>query len=414
MSSHTGRRHSPQRGHNSAGKIIGNVFTQAQHGVVPGKSADGINVPFPIKPVYHKRSVQPSKQDGFAPYDLEKAATTKQPRDPSPPQEQLTNGKDTNGCRDPINSSDCRQASGELQMDRAIYAGKLMLQDKLWILAEKMRQKKQRDAAAAALDDQKNGEQRRSRGHAEGGQLQTKPRLPEQQRREPVGRRETKVQERGRENFQEHVKIQGQEERAGGPGREMATHQLTVLEQEASGELSKPRWEKVKHEEEKWLSDHDRDTPQTSQQKASREAATGGRKPPGGATLPPVSHPSRLSGPQPGQNQKADSRLQLLPCKICKRKFASQRLQKHVQICEKVKQSPRGVFNSCLQRIKGSENEKFLRTLAAVPVSRTEVYGKGNHSSILTTRVPLECCFQECVLMTVLRSISCFWFYSGF
>ncbi|XP_037342939.2 uncharacterized protein LOC119227862 [Pungitius pungitius] len=426
MSSYTGRRQSPQRGHNSAGKINGNVYTQAQP--EPGGRAEGLNGPFPIKPVYHKRSVQPSKQDIFKPYDLEKTAMTKQPRDPSSAQEQLTNGKETNGSRDPRNRSDCRTPSGELQMDRAIHAGKLMLQDKLWILAEKMRQKKQRDAAA--LDDLKSEEPRHSRGQAERGNPQTRSRLPEQQRRGPAHRRETKGQGRGQENF-EHVETQGQEEGARGTGREMAvaesrekaTHQITVPEQEVSGKLSKPRWEKVRREEdeekngiwgetrvklhngtvkakeryqsaasagdegregekkyrertceEKRVSDTDRYTPQTSQQKASHEAATGGRKPSGGPSRPPASHPVGLSGPEPDQNRNEDSGLQLFPCKICKRKFAGDRLQKHVQICEKVKRSPRRVFNSHLHRIKGSDVEKFLKTLEAVPATQAEVF----------------------------------------
>ncbi|XP_031703846.1 zinc finger C2HC domain-containing protein 1C [Anarrhichthys ocellatus] len=433
MSTYTGRRHSDQGQPNTAGKRNADVYTEAQHGVVPGRRADAVNQPFPNKPVSHRRSLQPTKQDAFVPYDLEKNTITKQPRGHSLTLEHHSNGTGkTNEYQDPRTDSGGRQPSGELQMARAIHAKELVLQEKLWRVEEKIRQKIQRDTAA--LDDQKSEEQRHNREQAERGNYQRESRLSEQQRREPVRRREVKVQESQEEDVKQHMKTQDEEERARGERREIeshkkghkATHQITVPEQEVSGELNKPRWEKVKEHtgrkerdeknngiwedtgvksqggtvkakerhqntasvgdtgwkrEEKYrertceeTSDDEQDMPQMSQQKASHEAATKGRNPSGGPRLPPLSHPSHSSRPDLRQEESTDTRHQLLLCKVCNRKFAGERLQKHVQICEKVKQSKRGVFNTYLHRTKGSALEEFLKTNSGGP----EVLKKNN------------------------------------
>ncbi|XP_054469240.1 zinc finger C2HC domain-containing protein 1C-like [Anoplopoma fimbria] len=161
-------------------------------------------------------------------------------------------------------------------MARAIHAKELMLQEKLWSVEEKIRQKIQRDTAARG--DQKSEEQRHKRGQAERGNTQTQNRLSEQQRREPLR------------------------------GREMK---------------SRPE--------------------------------------------------------EPRQEDSTDSSLQLRPCKICNRKFASERLHKHVQVCEKVNQSHREVFNTYRNRTKGSAIEEFWKTHSKSP----EVLKKNNHTRIL-------------------------------
>ncbi|XP_068563096.1 zinc finger C2HC domain-containing protein 1C-like [Cebidichthys violaceus] len=308
-------------------------------------------------------------------------------------------------------------------MARAIHAKELVLQEKLWRVEEKIRQKIQRDTAA--LDDQKSEEQRHYRGQAERGNNQTTS------RREPERRREVKMQESRQEDVKQHMKTRDQDERARGKRRETevaqshknghkATHQITDPEQEVGGELNKPWWEKVKEhtgrkerdERNIWgdpgvksqdrtvkaterhqnaasvsdtgwkretqyrektrkeISDDERDTPQMSQQKASHKAATEGRKPSGAPRPPPDSPPS---GPEPAAELRQEG-LQLLLCKICNRKFAGDRLQKHVQICEKVKQSQRGVFNAYLNRTKGSALEEYLKTHGKSP----EVLTKNN------------------------------------
>lgn len=51
----------------------------------------------------------------------------------------------------------------------------------------------------------------------------------------------------------------------------------------------------------------------------------------------------------------------LLPCAVCSRNFAPDRLAKHQAICRKAASKPRKVFNSTLHRVKGTEMESFVR-----------------------------------------------------
>ncbi|XP_074516125.1 uncharacterized protein LOC141783078 [Sebastes fasciatus] len=438
MSNYTRRSLSPPEQYNIAGKRHDNVYTQAQHDVVPGRRADGADRPFPNKPVSHRRPPSPGRQDS-----QEKITITKQPRASLSPQEHHSNGiRKTTGSRDPRKDSH-RQPSGEVQMARAIHAKQLILQEKLWSVEEKIRQKIRRDAAAG--DVQKSEEQRHDRGRAERGNTQTKSRPSEQQRREPARGREMMMQERGQEDVKQLRKTQDQrnedsmrntheEERARGKRREIeyaqsqrkghkGTHRITVPEEEVSGELHKSRWENVKEHtrrkggdekdngiwgetsvksqdgtgkakerqqttsagdkgwtgEKKYressckemISDDERDMPQMSQQKISHKAATENHRGAGGRTLsgvpqpPLVSHPSHSSRPELRelrQETSTDAGLQLLPCTVCNRKFTSERLEKHVQICAKFKQSHRPVFNSYVSRTKGSAIEQFWKT----------------------------------------------------
>uniref|UniRef100_W5L545 C2HC/C3H-type domain-containing protein n=1 Tax=Astyanax mexicanus TaxID=7994 RepID=W5L545_ASTMX len=57
-----------------------------------------------------------------------------------------------------------------------------------------------------------------------------------------------------------------------------------------------------------------------------------------------------------------DATGQLVPCEICNRCFAEERLEKHIRICEKLQQSKRKTFDSAQFRAKGTELEKFMKT----------------------------------------------------
>uniref|UniRef100_A0A8C7TAP9 C2HC/C3H-type domain-containing protein n=1 Tax=Oncorhynchus mykiss TaxID=8022 RepID=A0A8C7TAP9_ONCMY len=54
--------------------------------------------------------------------------------------------------------------------------------------------------------------------------------------------------------------------------------------------------------------------------------------------------------------------LQLIPCRICHRKFAAERLEKHLQVCERMQRSSRKVFDSSKYRAKGTDLEEFMKT----------------------------------------------------
>ncbi|XP_033498802.1 uncharacterized protein LOC117267182 [Epinephelus lanceolatus] len=419
----------PQGQDNIAEKRHGNVYTQGQDGVVPGRREDGADRPFPNKPVSHRRPLNPGKQDSFNLYDLDKKTITKQPRGQMPPRGHDSKDiRETTGSQHPRKHSQ-RQPSGELEMAKAIHAKELMLQEKLWSVEEKIRQKIQRDTAVGC--DQRSEEQRLDRRQAERGHAQTKTRLSEQQRREPVRNREMMMQERRQEDVRQHRKSQdrrnkdrmrntheegwkrGEIDVAQTKGHK-GTHQITDPKQEESGELNKSKWEhtrrkggdekdnsiwgetglrlqdgamKAKEREQNTTSmtekkytdrtskemfdlDVERDMPQMNQQKTPHKATAenhrgAGRKLSEGPSSPPVSHPSHFSRPEKEELRQEDDRdasLQLLPCRVCNRKFASERLQKHIQVCKKTKQSQRSVFNSYASRTKGTAIEEFWKT----------------------------------------------------
>ncbi len=52
--------------------------------------------------------------------------------------------------------------------------------------------------------------------------------------------------------------------------------------------------------------------------------------------------------------------VELVPCSICGRKFAADRIQTHASICGNHKE--RKVFNPAVQRVKGTDAEEMLKT----------------------------------------------------
>ncbi|XP_069574623.1 zinc finger C2HC domain-containing protein 1C-like [Brachyistius frenatus] len=399
--------------------------TRAQH-VAPNRKANAGDQPFPNKPVGYRRPRRTQVPLDFS--DCGIKTISGQPGGPLSSQER--------------HSKDIREASGscrsgrdphrvpteELQMARAIHAKEIMLQEKLWKVEDKIRQKIQRGGPdAAARVDQKSGEERHNRGQA-----QVKTRIPVQQRRDPVRSGDMLMQERRHVDLKHPRKKQDQRTE----DRMRNTHEVQqarwddvespryagkghkgtdgiIFKQEAKGELNKSRWQNVKEHsrrkggEEKdhgiWGgtektkcseqnkayvrdtgrtrerthkerthkepegADAERATPQRSHQKTAHRPAAGSRRGAGGklaedSTLPLVSSPSEGSGPPQGELALADSTdvgLQLLPCTICNRRFAGERLERHVQICEKL--SHRQVYSSYLHRMKGTTNEEYLK-----------------------------------------------------
>lgn len=423
MNTRTRGRRSPQEQCNVAGQRRCNVHTQAQHGVVPGGRAAGEDRPFPNKPVHHRRTLTPKMHDSLELHDFEKITISGQPRGPLSSQEHHSNGiRETTGSYHPRKDSP-RVPNRELQMSRAIHAKELILQEKLWRAEDKIRQMIQRDsggAAAAASDDQKSEEERHDRGQVKSGKSLRKTRL-----REPAVGREMLKHERTPEDVKQLRKTQNQtnkesirktheEQGARWGGRETEVvqferkgnkgpHESTTHVHKVSGELNRRKGEVVKAEQNKtstncdiWTreqnykerktvygshdddddDDGELDRHHKSQQKhVHRLEATGNHRGAGSkiseeSSLPPVSSPSHSNRAQQGELRLTDSTdagLQLLPCRICNRKFSHERLEKHVQVCQKVKQSHRQVFNSYINRTKGSAIEEFWKTHSKTP-----------------------------------------------
>ncbi|XP_069042622.1 zinc finger C2HC domain-containing protein 1C-like [Lepisosteus oculatus] len=58
---------------------------------------------------------------------------------------------------------------------------------------------------------------------------------------------------------------------------------------------------------------------------------------------------------------------QLVPCELCHRKFAVERLEKHSKICKKLQNSKRKVFDSFKHRAKGTELETYIHKKKVKP-----------------------------------------------
>ncbi|XP_028251796.1 zinc finger C2HC domain-containing protein 1C-like [Parambassis ranga] len=266
-----------------------------------------------------------------------------------------------------------RVPGSDLQMSREIHEKKLMLQEKLWKVEEQIRQKIQRDRAAG--DDQKTREDR------------------------PERNRDMLMQDRGQRDFKQVKKRQEQQtEDYMSTIHEETYPTIKTKEQEVSVELNPSRWHNVK-EHSRRKRENERDdviwreaekTKHNKQSKASvRDRGQTQEKIYGEGThletdcsvseqdtplkmatehhrgKPLESNPVQRSGPQQAEFELLDSTvvsIQSLPCKICSRMFVRERLERHVQICKKLKQSHRQVYNSYAHRTKGSDLGEFLKT----------------------------------------------------
>ncbi|XP_053330972.1 zinc finger C2HC domain-containing protein 1C [Spea bombifrons] len=79
---------------------------------------------------------------------------------------------------------------------------------------------------------------------------------------------------------------------------------------------------------------------------------------------------------------------ELVPCRMCGRRFLAPRLEKHAQVCEKMQNSKRKVFDSSKARAKGTELEQFLQTKGKAPSSTPPTRGSSwrqKHDSFMRT-----------------------------
>lgn len=353
MSTYTKRSHKPKDQHKIAGKRQDNVFSRTQQAAVSDGIADTVDCPFPNKPVCHRKVLNSRTQDMLDPHDFNKLNISEQPRGGSSTQEDKPSGiGQTSGGPNPREAS-CRHSMKELQMAKEIQMQEQILQEKLWRVREKIRQKILREIADTAEKDLPN------RG-------QTKTGLYEQQSREPAGGRNRMVHERRQEEGLRKKQDQRNEEIIRNTHEEEGGRWKSA-EKEAAPPQRK-EYKATRESKEMYGVDGEEDTLQLSQQRASCSAATenhkgAGSKQPEESLLPPT------FSPRSGRSEQEEHRVpdnvgtgfQLLPCRFCDRKFASQRLEVHIRVCKKLKQSHRQVFNSYFHRTKGSAIEEFWK-----------------------------------------------------
>ncbi|KAI4892271.1 hypothetical protein NFI96_000536 [Prochilodus magdalenae] len=71
---------------------------------------------------------------------------------------------------------------------------------------------------------------------------------------------------------------------------------------------------------------------------------------------------ARLKQVELSTEMSSDGQVQLVPCQVCHRCFAEDRLERHIKICEKQQQSKRKTFDSAQFRAKGTDLEVFMKT----------------------------------------------------
>lgn len=278
-----------------------------------GRGGGGADGPLPTRPVIHRRRLDPRTPGSRGTYDLDKMTVSQQPER----QENSAGTRETRGFSQASKLLESHRQ--EVELDRLIHAKKLLLLESLLNFEDKVRQKLQ-GAGTTAGGDGRHEEKSLSRAlrpqarvserHREGGMEEAGQRLRTRQR---DGRRKTHEED-------------GDGWRLAGVRPESRTKAF-----------------------------HETVTPHKPAHSLPTEKHRGA----GGSSLPPISNPSRS---RQHELRSPDASFELLPCTICNRNFLSGRLEKHLQVCKKLNQSRRRVFNSYVNRTKGSAIEQFWKT----------------------------------------------------
>lgn len=287
----------------------------------------GEDQPFPNKPVFHRK---PSSrmQDPLELYGFEKNPISAQRKGPlSSPEDQQN---EITLKSEYVTDHACSLTDREVQLAKAIHAKKLMLREKLWRTGEKLRRQKiQMDQGLQKAEDDVCS--RRQDGKTENGLTEPALRRPDCVKQVRIKEHPTQVEwiktihKEGREgedvNMKEKEGVEQAEER----------HQTKASADVDNGATQEMEKEKngLPKVEDKQLESH--------------------------------AHPNRPQQEALGLTENPHTHL-TQPCRICNRKFSQDRVHKHEQICQKLAQSNRGVFNTQLQRTKGSSLEKFIKS----------------------------------------------------
>lgn len=392
----------------TAGKSHAKVDARAQCGGFRTREVDAVDLPFPNKPVIHRRT--PKMQVKLDLHDFEEMSLSTKQRGHLMPQQY--NFSDIGNTTGSLNSKKDlhRLPTEHHQITGTIHAKELMLQEKLWRVGEKIRQTIHSESAGIAAEDKhKTGEDMLCRGRTERRDAPTTAQITKHQRREPARGRDMSEEESLSDDFKQPKNKQYQRTEDGVKNKHAIQYarwgvhrnEMTVVQNKLSlqnadkvkrDENNSGDWEaideyskdnKVPLGDKGWTSEkkyrerlhenslhEQQNMPQMSVQKSAHRPAAkdqrgAGRNHSGESSLPLVSSSSRCSQQEqaePVVMNTTDDSHQLLPCKFCNRTFKMERRDKHMQICSKTNASKREVFNSFLNRTKGSNLEHFLKT----------------------------------------------------
>ncbi|XP_047248828.1 uncharacterized protein LOC124884855 isoform X2 [Girardinichthys multiradiatus] len=369
----------------------------AQSGVVSKKKADGVDHPFPNKPVIHRRPHKtqvPLGLDGFDKICI----STQQRGDFLPKEYHADVTRKTTESR----KSSQRISGGVLGMARAIHAKELILLEKLGKVEKKIRQTNQRDSADTETGDVFKSREERQHSRESKRETAQRARMSDYEDMAeagwhddftiPTNKEEPGTEDRMRNTYEvQKVRWQVSQQVNSIHNKPRLQNANEPLRRKNGGEKSYKMWgkkdENYNEQNKAYLenttltrekkckekphknainSDDKQNIQQKSLHKPVQRMATetqrsAERKLSTERAPVFVSNFSQRSIEQQQAELAISDNFPLLPCTICNRMFRSDRLETHVQICKKLKR-PRPVYNMSAHRIKGTSLEEYFGT----------------------------------------------------
>ncbi|KAI1895514.1 hypothetical protein AGOR_G00107040 [Albula goreensis] len=181
----------------------------------------------------------------------------------------------------------------------------------------------------------------------------------EQERRE----REVNRERERREREQERDRLKEEEWEREKWDRERAkANELVRERREWERERREREWERAQR---RWSQEKHRDILQRMDPERNTCSGSSRSIPPDVKHRRPmhiVEETTRQLQVEVSPDRSSEAAFQLLPCRLCHRNFAADRLQKHHEVCEKVQHSTRKVFDSSKYRAKGTDLEEYMKT----------------------------------------------------
>ncbi|XP_061093625.1 zinc finger C2HC domain-containing protein 1C [Conger conger] len=238
---------------------------------------------------------------------------------------------------------------GKVRREKCTSAGILERRERIEIGSERGKwenEKERRESEKTAYVEQERAKERKEREKDKQRERQTREHDRESERRE-------RERERERIKEEEWEREKWGREKAKASELERGRREWEQERRERVLDRTQRRWTQEKH-------------CKVLQRDSERNSCISNRSIP-----PEVSQrrPTHVTDETPGQleverisDRRSEAVLQRLPCSLCHRNFAADRLEKHLKVCEKAQHSTRKVFDSSKYRAKGTDLEEYMKT----------------------------------------------------
>ncbi|XP_067223355.1 zinc finger C2HC domain-containing protein 1C [Chanodichthys erythropterus] len=329
---------------------------------------------FPLKPVLHKRAfslsnvTKPEHQERF--YSCLPALTH---------QAAVRHQQKAGRKLDPLNLDREHQEHKQTHLSKEIHSKQMMLQQKIFKTEETLRRvqkEKTKERNQSYLEDNRfysNGysdwdEERHRYGNArddmERWEREVKRSREREGRRRPLTlemAKSHKLEEKRDWDDYEHTakgwnRETGNGRRERGMGQDNYVRRRSEMHNLREDDVRKPNSSDSMRRDRAHLKHERRENKEGLYQLTSRlmkEAA-------GSTDRIPSQRGNRLQQVELSPEEDPDAPHQLVPCNVCHRCFARERLETHMRVCEK-KRPQRKVFDMSQYRAKGTELEEFMK-----------------------------------------------------